>query len=136
MQKFVVQDEPQWARVAQEIARNLKNKLLLLEGEMGARKTTFTQHLVRALGSQDQVSSPTYALVNEYHCPAGVIYHLDLYRLRDFREVVDLDLDSYINTAHLMIIEWPQIAMPELSQYACHTATIENHTAYRTMIFI
>ena len=70
-------------------------RLLFLEGELGAGKTSFTQGLVQALGFSGQVTSPTYALMHVYPAPAGAVLHVDAYRVRDPGELYDRH-DAYI----------------------------------------
>jgi tRNA threonylcarbamoyladenosine biosynthesis protein TsaE len=101
-----------------EIARNYN--LFALSGEMGAGKTTFIHHLCQYLHVADAVSSPTFALINEYHYTdaAGkdeIIYHLDWYRLKDSREAFDAGMedciDEALNKKARCFIEWPEKAM-------------------------
>jgi len=85
--------------------------LVLLEGEMGAGKTTFVKEVCRQLGSADTVNSPTYALVNEYLDAAGnPVYHFDLYRLKDPSEAEDMGIYDYIDSGNLCLVEWPGMA--------------------------
>lgn len=85
--------------------------LVLLEGDMGTGKTTFVKEVCRMLGSADNVSSPTYALVNEYLDAAGnPVYHFDLYRLKDPSEAGDLGIYDYIDSGCLCLVEWPGMA--------------------------
>ncbi len=82
--------------------------VVMFEGEMGAGKTTLIKHLCAILGVTDDVSSPTYALVNEYHTETGrVIYHFDLYRLEHPEEVLDIGIEEYFSDRALSFIEWP-----------------------------
>jgi len=84
------------------------HRIVLLEGEMGAGKTTFIKALCRELGVTDDVSSPTFALVNEYRdAHDAPIYHFDFYRLDDPREAVDLGALEYFDSGYLCLIEWP-----------------------------
>lgn len=97
-------------KIAKEIIEETKDlpKVWLLEGAMGAGKTTFTAALVKALGGLDKVSSPTFSLINEYALEnGGVVYHFDLYRTKNIREIVDLGIYDYLDSGELCLIEWP-----------------------------
>ncbi len=84
-------------------------KVVLLKGDLGAGKTTFVKHLVAALGAEEETSSPTYSLVNEYAIPGGSIYHIDLYRLQDTHEAQDMGIEEYLYSGEYCFIEWPEI---------------------------
>lgn len=80
-------------------------------GEMGAGKTTFINALCRALGvSDDETSSPTFAIINEYRSDttAELIYHFDLYRLENYEEALEIGADDYMESGALCLIEWPE----------------------------
>lgn len=82
--------------------------VVFFEGEMGAGKTTLIKHLCATLGVTDDVSSPTYALVNEYHTEKGrVIYHFDLYRLEHPEQALDIGIEEYFSDRALSFVEWP-----------------------------
>lgn len=78
-------------------------------GEMGAGKTTLIRALCDRLGVADTVTSPTFALVNEYHTEAGTpIYHFDFYRINRIEEVFDFGYEEYFYSGDLCLIEWPE----------------------------
>lgn len=89
---FKIHKIEDWQEVVNQILPKLQHNLLLLKGNLGAGKTTFTQFLLKNLGSMDEVSSPTYAIVNEYRTPKGNVFHFDLYRMKSVGEVYDLSL--------------------------------------------
>lgn len=83
---------------------------VLLHGELGAGKTCFVRGIVLGRqGHPDDVSSPSFSLVNEYQTPLGIIYHWDLYRLPEKTDWSVLDLDDHLNNpASITVIEWPE----------------------------
>lgn len=85
------------------------HKTILFSGEMGAGKTTLIASIVRQLGSIDRVSSPTFSIVNEYHCSDGrLMYHFDLYRIESIDELNEFGFDSYLDSNAYIFIEWPE----------------------------
>lgn len=135
MKTFNITSPEEWQGIVAEVLPELQYPVLLLKGNLGAGKTTFTQYLLKALGSTDDVSSPTYAIVNEYHTPKGLVFHFDLYRMKDMSEVYDIGMDEYLDRAFLSIIEWPEIYEEELQHSLHHVMTIENSGDSRTIIF-
>lgn len=103
---------------AQVIAQAGAAKVWLFIGEMGAGKTTLIKSVSRALGAEDDFSSPTYALVNEYPLAdgRGRVYHLDLYRLASVEEALDIGIEDYLLGGDYCLIEWPQLIMPLLRE--------------------
>lgn len=83
--------------------------IITFSGDLGAGKTTLIRKLVKSLGSDDAVNSPTFGLVNEYRTAAGLlICHTDWYRIKDASELLDAGLTDYIHDDDcLMLIEWP-----------------------------
>lgn len=83
----------------------------LFRGQMGAGKTTLIKELGKQLGVLQSVQSPTFSLVNEYQNAVGdIIYHFDLYRLKNVREALDIGIEEYLDSGHLCLIEWPEQA--------------------------
>ena len=80
--------------------------LMFLEGELGVGKTTLAQGLAVGLGFAGLVSSPTYALMQEYPTPQGTLLHADAYRTRHVQELYEMDLELLISEARLSLIEW------------------------------
>jgi tRNA threonylcarbamoyladenosine biosynthesis protein TsaE len=86
------------------------NPILLFEGPMGAGKTTLVKEVCRQLGVKDNVSSPTFSLVNEYEGANGkLIYHFDFYRINTEREAVDIGALEYFDSGKMCLIEWPSM---------------------------
>ena len=83
--------------------------IILLRGDMGAGKTTLTKELCALRGVSDAVTSPTFALINEYLDGEGEsIYHFDFYRINDIKEVMDLGYEEYFYSGNLCLVEWPE----------------------------
>lgn len=79
-------------------------------GKMGAGKTTFIKAVCKALGVDDVVTSPTFAIVNEYRTDtAELIYHFDFYRIKKLEEVYDMGYEDYFDSGALCFIEWPEL---------------------------
>ncbi len=79
----------------------------LLEGEMGAGKTTFVKEIVKELGTTATVTSPTFSIVNEYELSNQYIYHFDFYRLKNEAEAYDIGVNEYFESGNLCLVEWP-----------------------------
>lgn len=101
-----------------EVARKIigfaiKERIFLFYGEMGAGKTTLIKSLCKVLGSDENVSSPTFSIVNEYPLPSGKIYHFDFYRLKNQVEALDMGCEEYFYSGNYCFIEWPE-KIPDL----------------------
>jgi tRNA threonylcarbamoyladenosine biosynthesis protein TsaE len=105
----------QWARA---FAGSLEAPTVIaLRGDLGAGKTTLVQAMLSAIGVRDDVTSPSYALVHEYHSPQGVVHHLDWYRLRDASQLEQLGWDDVLRQEGLVFVEWPERAESALPAY-------------------
>lgn len=113
---FTCADSKATQSLAAHLAAVLRpGDLLLLEGDLGAGKTTFTQGLGRALGVTDAVTSPTFVLMNVYPTPAGFdLVHVDVYRLDRLSEVVELALPEMLDDGAVVVVEWGERAAAAL----------------------
>lgn len=98
--------------VSRQILNFCKHSIVLINGEMGAGKTTLVKSLVKTLGSTDNVSSPTFSLVNEYRIGADKIFHFDFYRVNHIEEALDMGFEEYLDQNARVFIEWPDIVLP------------------------
>lgn len=96
--------------IAKELISNFSSKTVLFYGDMGVGKTTLIKALVKALGSEDEVSSPTFSIVNEYVIENGRLFHFDLYRINDEEEALNFGFEDYLYTPNWVFIEWPDNA--------------------------
>ena len=106
----------QTRRLGEHLSKLLHaGSIILLEGEFGTGKTSFTQGIAKGLGIDSRyVNSPTFTLINEYKGGRLPLYHVDLYRLEGVKDVATLGLDDYLDGRGVTIIEWPQGATPWL----------------------
>lgn len=94
---------------------------LAIYGDLGAGKTTLVKQMGRHLGITQPMTSPTFALLNEYESPKGPVYHFDLYRLSDEEELMNLGFEEYLeNTDAYVFIEWPELVEGMLSKNFWH----------------
>lgn len=106
---FILSAPEEWYAWASDRANALSGTVAIY-GEMGAGKTTAIGFWLRALGSTDRVSSPTFALVHSYESPNGPIYHFDLHRLHRPEEVAAVGFEDYIDSGQPCWVEWPDRA--------------------------
>ena len=104
-------------------------------GKMGAGKTTFIKALCQELGVEDEVNSPTFAIINEYRSAttAELIYHFDFYRIKKLEEVYDLGYEDYFYSGALCFIEWPELVEELLPLDAKKVTITENSDGTRTI---
>ncbi len=119
------------------ILKHTQSRILLFEGEMGSGKTTLIKALVKKLGSDDEVNSPTFAIVNEYRTPDFPVYHFDLYRLNDFYEALDFGIEEYLSAPKAyVLIEWPEVISDILPAHSQKIRIIVNENNSRTLQII
>ena len=103
-------------------------------GSMGAGKTTFIKAICEELGVDDFVTSPTFAIVNEYvTSTGGTIYHFDFYRIKKLEEVYDMGYEDYFYSDALCFIEWPEMMEELLPDNAVRVSIKENADGTRTV---
>lgn len=96
-------------KVAQQVIDSNPEKVILFNGEMGAGKTTLIKSICKSLGVENPTSSPTFSLVNEYEIPNNqLIYHFDVYRLKNQNEALDMGIDEYLYSGNWCFIEWAE----------------------------
>jgi len=92
-------------------------RIFAFYGKMGAGKTTFIQSVCKTLGSDDNVTSPTFALINEYRTRKLLsIFHFDFYRITRIEEAFDLGYEDYLYSGNYCLIEWPEMIEPLLPE--------------------
>ena len=90
------------------ILENITKKTLLFNGLMGSGKTTLIKALVNELGSEDNVTSPTFSIVNEYKINGAIAYHFDFYRVKNEFEALDIGVEDYIYDNKWCFLEWAE----------------------------
>ena len=97
----------QLKEVAEDVKNNIDTNIVLISGEMGVGKTTLIKEVFLSMNVIDNVSSPTFSIINEYRTNQNkVVYHMDLYRLKNISETEDIGLFEYLESGNLCIIEW------------------------------
>lgn len=117
-------------------------KVYAFYGKMGAGKTTFIKAICEELGVEDVITSPTFAIINEYsistpHSPltSDVIYHFDFYRIKKLEEVYDMGYEDYFYSGALCFIEWPELIEEVLPEDAVKVQIIEKEDGTRAILF-
>ena len=118
--QIIIPSEQQLAPAAQQFADAIgSRRVFAFYGAMGAGKTTFIKAVCRTLGVQDVITSPTFAIVNEYETGDGLpVYHFDFYRIKRLAEVYDMGYEEYFYSGALCFIEWPELVEELLPQDA------------------
>ena len=113
------------------------NTVFALYGKMGAGKTTFIKAICEELGVSDVITSPTFAIVNEYRSDVAgeLIYHFDFYRIKKLEEVYDMGYEDYFYSGALCFIEWPELIEELLPGNAVNVYIEEKEDGTRTVRF-
>lgn len=118
MKKIEIESLSELPKVAEAVLGELRGRsVVLFRGPMGAGKTTLISRIAAALGAEDTVTSPTFALVNQYEGEGGRrIYHFDFYRINNVEEALDLGYEEYFYSGDLCLVEWPEKIEPLLPE--------------------
>lgn len=112
------------------------NSVFALYGPMGVGKTTFTKAVCERLGVKDNITSPTFAIVNEYRSTTDeLIYHFDFYRIKKLEEVYDMGYEDYFYSGAICFIEWPELIEELLPLDAVKVTLSENSDGTRSVRF-
>ena len=94
-------------------------RIFLFTGHLGAGKTALIREMCRVLGYEEEVTSPTFSIVNEYALVDNILYHMDLYRLNRLEEALDIGMEDYLFSGYYCFIEWPDVILPLIQDAYC-----------------
>ena len=116
MRTFHITSQDELPQVAEAVIRSLgRRTVVAFRGEMGAGKTTLIREIAAELGAKDTVTSPTFAIVNQYKGDGNRrIHHFDFFRIDDLREACDFGYEEYFYSGDLCLVEWPEKIEPLL----------------------
>lgn len=104
-------------KVAEAVIESLDGRTIVaFDAPMGAGKTTLISRIAALLGAEDDVTSPTFAIVNQYQGTSSTIYHFDMYRIERVEEALDFGCEEYFASGDLCLVEWPEkieVLLPE-----------------------
>ncbi len=146
--EIIIKDIDSIRQAAQQFVSNIGNhKVFAFYGAMGAGKTTFIKAICEELGVDDVITSPTFAIVNEYTItlppspntlhpsPNTPIYHFDFYRIKRIEEVYDMGYEEYFYSGSLCFIEWPELIEDILPDDAVRVTISEQEDGTRKVAF-
>jgi tRNA threonylcarbamoyladenosine biosynthesis protein TsaE len=119
--------------IASQLVLSASSKTILFYGEMGVGKTTLIKEVAKHLGVDDMISSPTYAIVNEYELENDKLFHFDCYRLESEEEALDIGIEDYLFSEHWNLIEWPEKIENLLPEKKTTIELWQNNNGSRTL---
>jgi tRNA threonylcarbamoyladenosine biosynthesis protein TsaE len=136
--KITIQSLDSIHEAAREFIKNMgKGHVFAFYGKMGAGKTTFIKAICEELGVEDVITSPTFAIVNDYTSTKddSHIFHFDFYRIKKLEEVYDMGYEDYFYSGNLCFIEWPELIEEILPGDAVKVTITQNEDGSRTVEF-
>ena len=116
--EFITNSPIETEKVGEALGKILKpGSILAYEGDLGAGKTAFTRGLARGLGAKEQVTSPTYTIVNEYLSGRIPLFHFDMYRLRSADDLWDIGWEDYLDRGGVCAVEWSENVAEALDSF-------------------
>ena len=135
MISLVIKDIEHIREAAREFIENMgESRVFAFYGKMGAGKTTFVKAVCEELGVEDVITSPTFAIINEYEGDE-TIYHFDFYRIKKLEEVYDMGYEDYFYSGALYFIEWPELIEEILPDDAVRVSITEQADGSRLVQF-
>ena len=130
--RIEIKNQDSIKEAAQQFIREMgDSRVFAFYGKMGAGKTTFIKAICEELGVEDVITSPTFAIVNEYEAPDTTIYHFDFYRIKKLEEVYDMGYEDYFYGGGLCFIEWPELIEELLPEDAMRITITEQSDGTR-----
>ncbi len=135
IKKIEINSIEEYPAAAKEFIASMgNNRIFAFYGSMGAGKTTFIKSVCEAMGVEDAINSPTFAIVNEYEdCKANTIYHFDFYRIKSIAEVYNMGYEEYIYSDAYCFMEWPELIEELLPEETVKVTIEEDENGKRTI---
>jgi tRNA threonylcarbamoyladenosine biosynthesis protein TsaE len=139
--EIIINDLEHISEAARQFVSQIGNRCVFaFYGQMGAGKTTFIKAICEELGVEDVITSPTFAIVNEYSLPnreksEGALYHFDFYRIKKLEEVYDMGYEDYFYSGALCFIEWPELIEELLPEDAVRVSIAKQEDGSRIVSF-
>lgn len=126
--KYTTNSEEETKTFSEKLASKLyNNSVIVLSGDLGAGKTKFTEGFLKHFGLEDEISSPTFTIINEYSKNDTHIYHFDVYRLENIDEFYEIGGDEYFSKG-ICIIEWGELIKEALPKEYIHISILKDET--------